>query len=152
MALILLPRVLWTILKVLQKFEISHLSVEVPNIKIWTLLSFSRDFLRFISCFLQMTIVVLPRALKTISTILYKIGIGQFGAKVTNIAIWVLFSLSYKFFYFSPIFLQMAIISLLMIFKVNLKTLRKFEISHLSVEVININIWVSRSHNFLYCS
>lgn len=104
MALILLPRVLWTILKVLQKFEISHLSVEVPNIKIWTLLSFSRDFLRFISCFLQMTIVVLPRALKTISTILYKIGIGQFGAKVTNIAIWVLFSLSYKFFYFSPIF------------------------------------------------
>ena len=48
----------------------------------------------------------------------------------------------------------MALATLPMAFKVNLKTLQTFEISHLGANTTNINIWilVSFSHNFLYFS
>ena len=48
----------------------------------------------------------------------------------------------------------MAFLMLPKAFKVNLKTLQKFEISHLGANTTNINIWVplSFSHNSLHFS
>ena len=54
-----------------------------------------------------MAIVPLPRVLKTILTNLDCIKMFYLGVDVTNIQIWVLFSFSYNFLYFSPIFYKL---------------------------------------------
>ena len=51
MAHVPLLKALWTILKSLQNFEISHLGGEVTNIKILALLSFSINLLYFCRIF-----------------------------------------------------------------------------------------------------
>ena len=57
MALAVLPRAFKVILKALQKFEVSHLSAEMVNIKIWVPWSFSHNFLYYLHFIMTFIII-----------------------------------------------------------------------------------------------
>ena len=76
---------------------------KVTNIKIRVPLSFFKIHL-FFSTFLQMALVPLPKAFKSDLPNFQQIGSTRhLGAEVTNINIWVSFSLSHNFLHFSRI-------------------------------------------------
>lgn len=100
MAHVPLPKSLWTTLKSLQKSEISHLSGELTNIKIWALLSFSRNFRLFCRIVYKWPSYCFLGLWKRFYQILMKLKV------VTSVQRWLMSTFGYfvSFFYnfFSP--------------------------------------------------